>query len=132
MFPLLRRRPLVWLALFAWVAQLGMPAAHAALMAQQDPGLGTWCGSFSPALSQKFAALPDEVRRILRKDSAHSESRTDCQQFCSGVGAEGPASLATGLALHAGPVDAPVPVLPERPREQYAPRPPPRGPPSES
>lgn len=129
MFPQLRSRRLIWIALLAWLAQLCLPLAHAAAMAQPEAGLATWCGGFSPAMTQKLATLPIEVREILQKGSSHSAHHQDCVQFCGGATTGGPAYVSPMLALRAAGLEAPAAVMGETPGRQPAPNPPARGPP---
>ncbi len=129
MFPLLRSRPLIWIALIAWLAQLCLPVAHASVMAQQEAGLATWCGEFSPAMTQKLAALPDDVREILQKGSAQSGQHQDCAQLCANAvgGAIPPPSVTVSLR-DAGLEVAPSPPA-VRAHHAYSKSEPARGPP---
>ncbi|MGQ0503327.1 MAG: hypothetical protein ACT4P0_12110 [Panacagrimonas sp.] len=86
MIPASRSPFLFWLAVFAWLAQAGMPAAHAAAMGRQEAGLATWCGVRSPAMAGKLAQLPDEVREILEKGMAQASQHQDCAQSCASAG----------------------------------------------
>jgi hypothetical protein len=107
-FPALRSRPLILLALLAWLAQLCLPAAHASVMAAQDTGLAAWCGERSPALAARIAALPDEVREILERGAAHDAgAHPDCLQFCAGMGGAAPPPAMHLAALHAARTPAP-------------------------
>lgn len=124
-----RRRPLIWIALFAWLAQLCLPAAHAAVMAGQDAGLAVWCGKNAPVLQAQLANLPDEVREILQKGSAQAEQHADCLSFCAQLGdAERPATPASA-ALHAAGLEPALRDVLPAPRAGPSPTPPVRGPP---
>lgn len=74
---------LLVLVLTAWLAQLCLPLAHSALMAQRGPGVAAWCGQESPALQAKIAELPAEIRDIL-KDGLTQREHVDevCPGFC--------------------------------------------------
>lgn len=132
MFPLLRSRPLIWLALFAWLAQLCLPAAHAAAMAGQHAGIATWCGDFSPAMAQKLAQLPDEVREILAKGAAHDSAPQDCIQFCASAAPGHAPAPQPGFALLTAEVEAPFTASESRAVRTVRLAPPARGPPLES
>ena len=129
MFAVSRSRPLIWLALLAWAAQLCLPAAHAAVMAQQEAGLATWCGASSPAMAQKIAQLPAEVREILQKGSTQAEQHQDCAQFCLSAIDDGLAAPAVTVRLREAGLEArtAAPVL--HPAREHDTRPPVRGPP---
>ncbi|MGQ0528530.1 MAG: hypothetical protein ACT4PG_01685 [Panacagrimonas sp.] len=129
MFPLLRSRPLIWIALLAWAAQLCLPAAHAAVMAEQGAGLATWCGARSPGMEQKIAQLPAEVRQILQKSSAQAEQHQDCAQFCLSAIDDGLATSAVSVQLREAGLEKPAPVTKEQPRRVIKFTPPVRGPP---
>ena len=132
MFPLVRSRPLIWIALFAWLAQLCLPSAHAAVMARHDGGRSGWCGGFSPAMAAKVAALPDEVRDIIAPGAdEHAAVQAECLLLCAGgVGVAMPADGAAPTPMPAFVVETPVANADPNPRPHPAPRPPPRGPPS--
>lgn len=71
------------LILMGWLAQLCLPLAHAALMADRGPRVAAWCGQDSPALQSKFAELPTEIREILEGSLGHGEQLSDtCASFC--------------------------------------------------
>lgn len=128
-FPLLRSRPLIWIALFAWFAQLCLPIAHAAVMAQQDAGMAAWCGVASPALKAKLATLPDEVREILEKGSAQAEQHAECLSFCANGGGANLPPVATTVALRAAGLEVPPALAIPAAREGRTLSPPVRGPP---
>lgn len=121
------------LALLAWLAQLCLPAAHAAVMTQQDAGgVATWCGVRSAAMSEKLAQLPDEIRQILDQDGAQADPHPDCMQFCAGSAGTGLARAAVTIQLRlAGLEDEPAPPA-LRAARAYASSPPARGPPQPS
>ncbi|MGH6784334.1 MAG: hypothetical protein ACREBP_06875 [Sphingomicrobium sp.] len=131
MFPLLRSRPLIWIALFAWLAQLCMPSAHAAVMARHDGGLSGWCGNFSPAMAAKFAALPDEIRDIIAPGADdHATAKADCRLLCGGTaGIALPADAGGTSSIPAFAIESPTTIADANPRRQPTLRPPPRGPP---
>ena len=87
-FPLRRSRPLIWIALFAWLAQLCLPSAHAAVMGGHAAGLSGWCGGYSPAMAAKVAALPDEIRDIVAPHAdAQAAMQAGCLLLCAGTAA---------------------------------------------
>lgn len=129
MFPQLRSRRLIWLALIAWLAQLCLPVAHAAAMAQPEAGLATWCGGFSPAMTQKLAALPDEVREILQKGSAHSGHHQDCAQHCANPVGGAPPPAAVTVSLRAAGLEAAPALRAVHAHHAYTKSEPARGPP---
>lgn len=128
-FPLLRSRPLIWIALFAWFAQLCLPTAHAAVMAQQDAGMAAWCGVESPALRAKLAALPDEVREILEKGSAQSDQHAECLSVCANAGGASLPPMSPTAELRAAGLEAVVEPAIAAPRDSQTVSPPVRGPP---
>lgn len=128
-FPLLRSRPLIWIALFAWFAQLCLPTAHAAVMAQQDAGMAAWCGVDSPALQAKLAQLPDEVRKILEKGSAQAEQHMECVSFCASAGGASLPPVSPTVALRAAGLESVVAFPIPAPRGSIIVSPPVRGPP---
>jgi hypothetical protein len=130
-FPLRRSRPLIWIALLAWLAQLCLPAAHAAVMARHDGGLSGWCGNFSPAMAAKVAALPDEIRDIIAPGAdEHAAMQAECLLACAGtLGVAMPPDGAPAASMPAFAVEAPVAITDANPRPLPSPRPPPRGPP---
>ena len=131
-FPLRRPRPLIWIALFAWFAQLCLPAAHAAVMARHDAALPGWCGSFSPAMAARIAALPIEVRDIIAPgaDEHASAMQAECLLLCAGaMGAVLPAAASPAATLTASAVERAVAIVDTDPRALPSLRPPPRGPP---
>lgn len=131
-FPLRRPRPLIWIAFFAWFAQLCLPAAHAAVMARHDAGLPGWCGSFSPAMAAKVAALPADIRDIIAPgaDAHASAMQAECLLLCAGtMGAVLPAAAWPAATPTALAVERVVAVAEADPRPLPSLRPPPRGPP---
>ncbi|HKY89599.1 MAG TPA: hypothetical protein VJM11_01115 [Nevskiaceae bacterium] len=128
-------RRFVWLALVAWLAQLCLPVAHAAAMAERGGLHRGWCNTGLPAvgtevLAQKIAALPGEIRRIILQDQAPvGDEGATCALLCAGSAPDAP------LAAHAGVVlaePAHVPLLPQPVATGHgsaAIPPPPRGPP---
>lgn len=130
-FPVSRPRPLIWIALFAWLAQLCLPAAHAAVMARHDAGVSGWCGSFSPAMAAKVAALPDEIRQIIAPGADdHAAMQTECLLACAGtIGVALPADGTLAAPMPAFAVETPVAIASANLRPLPTPRPPPRGPP---
>lgn len=114
-----------------WLAQLCLPLAHAALMAERGLGVAAWCGQDSSALQSKFAELPTEIREILKGSLGHGEQLSDnCADFCvtpHGVVAPVPPQT---VALRAAGIETPVSTTTGEPL--LAPRsntPPVRGPP---
>lgn len=126
-FPLLRSRPLIWIALFAWIAQLCLPTAHAAVMAQQDAGMAAWCGVESPALQAKLAALPDEVREILEKGNAQAEQHAECLSLCANAGGASLPPVSPSVALRAAGLESRVAPAVPAPRQAPTLAPPVRG-----
>lgn len=88
------RRPTYWIVLLAWAAQLCMPLAHAAAMAQNPLNASAWCGPSNTAMRAKLAQLPDEVARIIAPDQGANLQQGQCAQSCASVlgAAIGPAS----------------------------------------
>lgn len=127
------RHPLfLWLALIAWAAQLCVPAAHAAVMAQADAGMATWCGARSAGMAEKLALLPEEIREILEQGSVQAEQHQDCMQFCASAAGGGLVPVAVSVQLReAGLEVLPTPPVPQSHRA-YALSPPVRGPPAVS
>lgn len=134
-FALRRPRPLIWIALFAWFAQLCLPAVHAAVMARHDAGIPGWCGSFSPAMAAKVAALPAEIRDIIAPGTdAHSEAmQAECLLLCAGtIGATLPSEASAAAAPRTPSVEPAAAIVDAGARTQPALRPPTRGPPATS
>ena len=131
MLPLLRTRRLIWIALFAWLAQLCLPSAHAAVMARHDAGLSGWCGSFSPAMAAKVAALPDEIRDIIAPGADdHAAMQAKCLLLCAGsLGVAMPADGIVAASMPTFAVETPVAIADAKPQSLPTLRPPPRGPP---
>lgn len=126
---LTRRRPLIWIALFAWFAQLCVPTAHAALMASPDAGIAAWCGDNATGLRAQIARLDPELREILDPHATQAQAHADCALFCaSGHGAD-PLAAPVSVLLRAAGADA-APLEPLRaPRAARSYTPPARGPP---
>lgn len=131
MIPLLRSRPLIWIALFAWLAQLCLPSAHAAVMARHDGGLSGWCGNYSPAMAAKVAALPDEIRNIIAPGAdQHDAGKAGCQLLCAGsAGTAMPPDANGASSMPAFAIEIPLARTVSNPQPLPTPRPPPRGPP---
>lgn len=129
MFPQLRSRRLIWIALIAWLAQLCLPVAHAAVMAQPRAGLATWCGEFSPAMTRKLAALPLEVREILQQGSAQSGAHQDCSQLCANAASGAVPPPAVTVSLRAGGLETAPSAPVVRAHHAYSKSEPARGPP---
>lgn len=94
----LRNRQLaIALALFAWVAQLFVPLAHAGAMTRQ--GLATWCGLNAPDQSQMYAGFAQEIRDLLVAAEQKAKAQApDCAQICSAAGSVGlPVQVAVGV-----------------------------------
>lgn len=129
MFALARHRPLVWIALFAWFAQLCLPAAHAAVMAAQDTGITAWCGKDTPGLRAQLAQLDDELRQILDPRGTQAQTHGDCALFCASAhGADlVPAPVSVQLRA-AGPAARAIEVI-DAARDALSHSPPARGPP---
>nr|ALV86645.1 hypothetical protein [uncultured bacterium 50] len=130
-FPVSRSRPLIWIALFAWLAQLCLPGAHAAVMARHDGGLSGWCGNFSPAMAAKVAALPDEIRNIIAPGAdQHAAAEAGCQLLCAGsAGTAMPADGNPASSMPAFAIEIPIARADSNPQPLPTLRPPPRGPP---
>lgn len=122
----------VILVLVAWIAQLCLPAAHAAMMAGAQPGDAAWCGAgVSAALQDKLSALPSEVRRILDPERTQMSSVDDCELLCAASAAPAvPEPVAVSVALRAAGLEpAPAQVVWAPAHARGAP-PPVRGPPA--
>jgi hypothetical protein len=132
MFALLRSRPLIWIALFAWLAQLALPSAHAAAMARHDAGISGWCGKFSPAMAAKVATLPDEIRDIIAPGAdEHAAMQAECLLLCAGtLGAAMPAGAVATVPTSVFVTEAPLALADPHRDSRSALRPPPRGPPT--
>lgn len=98
----------ILIAVVAWLAQLCLPAAHAASMAAAGAGAATWCGkSLSPALQAQIAALPPEIRHILEEGASKGERTSECAQLCvTSGGLAPPVSLSPTVALRAAGIEA--------------------------
>ena len=124
------RRRLSWtLVLLAWLMQLGLPVAHAAMAGAPGGAMAAWCGE--PANAREAAAsLPDEIRDALARDAIGADHLASCAQLCA-VGttpAPWPAPGATPRPGGAGSPRPPAPRAPFAARRPALP-PPPRGPP---
>ncbi|NIM41935.1 MAG: hypothetical protein GTN84_13210 [Hydrogenophaga sp.] len=124
------RLRLTWtLALLAWFAQLCLPVAHAALMAQAPGTMAAWCGDPANA-REASAALPAEIREALALDATGADALAHCADLCA-VGAT-PAPLPVPGALSFAAPDG-APLAPARPATVVARRhalpPPSHGPP---
>jgi hypothetical protein len=118
------------LAIIAWLAQLLLPMAHAATMANPQLGASAWCGPTSPALQAKLADLPEDIRRILFKATPQSAHVQDCMQCCvSSGGVTAPPREITVVLRAAGLELVPPPIAGPAQRSFSAP-PPARGPPT--
>jgi len=96
-----QRLRLTWtLALLAWFAQLCLPVAHAATMAQAPGTTAAWCGDPTNA-REATAALPAEIRDALALDAVDADHLAACAQLCA-IGST-PAPL---------PLPGPVPSAP--------------------
>lgn len=77
-----RRRLRICLAVLAWFAQLCLPLAHAAMMAERPVPLSSWCGD--PAQVRAFiATLPPELRVEVQPDGAHVHNLSQCATLCA-------------------------------------------------
>ncbi len=127
--PLTRHPLFLWLALIAWVAQLCLPVAHAAVMAQTDAGMAAWCGPQSAGMAEQLAQLPEEIRAILEKGSVQAEQHQDCVQFCANAAGGGLAPVAVTVQLRVAGLEVlPTPSV-KRAHRAHAFSPPVRGPP---
>lgn len=125
----LRSRSLIWLAVMAWLAQICLPAAHAAVMAEQGGGMAVWCGTNSPGMQAQLAKLPDEVREILEQGGAQAEKHSDCVSYCSTTGTAPLASTPITVRLREAGLDSRIAAPAPAPRDRVALSPPVRGPP---
>lgn len=72
----------ICLVLLAWLAQLCLPVAHAAMMADKPVQLSSWCGD--PAQVRAFiATLPAELRVEVQPDGAHVHDLSPCATLCA-------------------------------------------------
>lgn len=101
-----RRRPLLWIALIAWFAQLCLPAAHAAAMAQQEAGIAVWCGVATPGLQAELAKLDHEIRTILDPGSPQADSHDDCAAYCASASSADPVVEPASVRLRAAGLEA--------------------------
>lgn len=126
MFPSHRSRPLIWLALFAWLAQLSLPIAHAQFAGSRN------CGeTANGTLRAKFAALPAELRDILDPAAGRLDSHASCVQLCASLPAAGGGSQAA-LPVLASRFEAPPQGVVSDPHRLYPLSLPARGPPAYS
>lgn len=124
----LSQRLVFAIAILGWLAQLCLPVAHAALMADGKAGFAAWCGAGSPAMQAKLAQLPQDVREILQKDVGGGDH--SCLQLCSSAaGSSLPPISATGVLRTAGIEAVPVAAV-APPQRSHAGPPPARGPPA--
>lgn len=126
MFASLRSRSLIWLALFAWLAQLSLPIAQA-----QWVGAGNCGETANRTLRAKFAALPAELRDILDPGPGRLDSHARCVQLCASQPAAAGGSQASLPAL-ASRFEAPQQGVASDPHRLYPVSPPARGPPAYS
>jgi hypothetical protein len=125
-----RKRAALALILLAWFAQLCLPLAHAATMANARAEMPGWCGEPSRALA--FAAqLPDEIREALGFERLNTDHLDGCAQLCAAGSAPQAPNVASTAVLRAAGLE-PAPVA-----QQAAPRacermlmPPSQGPPT--
>lgn len=118
------------LAVLAWLAQLWLPVAHAA-MARGADGTGSWCGS-SPAYAAQLAQLPAEIRLLLDQQAPHNPSAQDCTHCGVPSTAAALPPVAFTLILRAAGLETlPAAVIPAQRASLGAP-PPARGPPQSS
>lgn len=101
-----RRRSLIWLACFAWLAQFCLPLAQAAASSRQVLSDGLWCGPGSAALHSQFAELPAELRAAL-DPLAQSSSASFCALHCAATSPAAPPPVFTALPSP-GALSAPV------------------------
>lgn len=121
------------LVLLAWLAQLCLPAVHAAMMAEPRAQLLGWCGD--PVRARAMVAeLPAEIRQAMDPDGTSSADHlAACTLLCATGSTPAPTTaVAATMALRVAgleitPADRPTPVS----REQ-APRPPAQGPPAQA
>lgn len=122
---------LTWtLALLAWFAQLCLPVAHAALMAQPSGTMAAWCGDPTNA-REATAALPAEIREALALDAIDADHLAACAQLCA-VGST-PAPLPLPGSVPSAPVaDAALASVRQTPvaARRHALPPPSHGPPA--
>jgi len=97
------RLRLTWtLALLAWFAQLCLPVAHAALMAQAPGTMAAWCGDPTNA-REATAALPAEIREALALDAIDADHLAACAQLCAVGSTPAPLPTVPG-SVHPAPV----------------------------
>lgn len=78
----IRRRLRICLVLLAWLAQLCLPVAHAAVMADRPVQLSNWCGD--PTQVRAFiATLPAELRVEVEPGDSHVQERHTCAVLCA-------------------------------------------------
>ncbi len=103
-------RPLrTCLALLALFAQLCLPLAHAAMLAQPAGQMASWCGD--PARARAFIAeLPAELRQAFDQDGTSVDHLDTCAKLCAVAATPPPLpALAPTVALRAAGLE-PLPV----------------------
>ncbi|MGB0956621.1 MAG: hypothetical protein ACPGZP_11580 [Panacagrimonas sp.] len=93
--------------MLAWLAQVLLVPAHAALMASSNGGALAWCSpgdasGLSSALSAKLAALPDDIWQALQPSAQANDAAASCALACATAptGANTPAApFAVALSL---------------------------------
>jgi len=120
------------LAWIGWLAQLCLPMAHAAVMADGGGRAGVWCGKGSPVLRAKLAELPADIREILKGSLGHDEHASDaCAELCGTPQGQGAPLPSSSVAAHAAIADVPIDAgLGNAVLAPRLNRPPVRGPPS--
>jgi hypothetical protein len=79
----LARQRFTWtLVLLAWLAQLCMPVAHAAMTTSSSGSMAAWCGDPANA-SEAAAVLPAEIRNALDLDAHSADHRANCAKLCA-------------------------------------------------
>lgn len=123
------RHPLrLGLVLLAWLAQLLLPLAHAAMPVAPAAASG-WCGN--PAQAQAvLAELPPELRPAADPVGASAQHLDVCAKLCA-VAATPPLATvpAPTLALRTARLEPAAPAAPEPAGREPAPRPPSQAPP---
>jgi len=91
-----------WISVFALIAQLWMPTAHALTWAKQagDPLLFAYCGTGAPSLARQLRdTAPPELLAKLRADQADTAAAMACDLCAAVHGAPALSDSHAGIAL---------------------------------
>jgi hypothetical protein len=123
----------VCLVLLAWLAQLCLPLAHAAMMGAPQSQMADWCGDpfRAPAFKAYLAELPAELRQGMDEPGASAHALDACAKLCAAATTPPPvAAVAATVALRAVGLEAAPLFGLALVVSESAPRPPAQGPPA--